>query len=149
MKGILCSPTPQSARYSVALLILRVVSGAAMMLHGLPKIQNPFEWAGPNAPFPGILLALAALSEFGGGIAWMLGLLTPLASLGIASTMAVAVFLVHIAKGDPFVAQPGATTGSYEPALGYLAIAVALFLMGPGRFSLDAILWKKCAHGTA
>ncbi|MBV8309662.1 MAG: hypothetical protein JO344_04595 [Planctomycetaceae bacterium] len=30
---------------------------------------------------------------------------------------------------------------SYEPALGYLAIAVTLLLVGPGKLSLDALLF--------
>jgi len=53
---------------SVGLLLLRLVVGAAFLFHGWPKIQNPFGWMGPEAPMPGILLALAALAEFGGGI---------------------------------------------------------------------------------
>ena len=62
-----------------ALLLLRIVAGVAFMLHGWGKIQHPFSWMGPD--MPGFLQALAALSEFGGGAAWALGLLTPLASI--------------------------------------------------------------------
>ena len=125
---------------AVALLVLRLVAGSAMMLHGWPKIQNPFSWM-QGSPIPGFLQALAALSEFGGGLAWILGLLTPIASAGILCTMAFAVFGVHVAKGDPFVAGPGAKGGSYELALVYLAIALVLMLVGPGRLSLDSLLF--------
>jgi hypothetical protein len=52
---------------SVGLLLLRLVMGAAFVLHGWPKIQNPFGWMGPEATMPGILIALAAVAEFGGG----------------------------------------------------------------------------------
>jgi putative oxidoreductase len=72
----------------------------------------------------------------------MLGLLTPLASFLIACTMAVAAFMVHIPAGDPFVAFKKGQ-GSYEPALGYLAIAIALLLAGPGRLSLDWVLFGR------
>lgn len=118
---------------SAALFALRVVAGLAFIFHGYRKILNPFEWMGPDAFAPGIFQALAALSEFGGGIAWMLGLLTPLASLGIASTMAVAV-TVHVSRGDPFVGHGG----SYELALLYFFIAIAMIVIGPGRYSVDA-----------
>ena len=90
---------------------------------------------GPEAPVPGILQALAALSEFGGGLAWILGLLTPLASLGIAITMAVAFSLHAVVQGDPFVSATGGP--SYELAAIYFCIALLLMAAGPGRVSLD------------
>jgi putative oxidoreductase len=127
---------------AVGLLVLRLVAGSAMMLHGWPKIQNAFAWMGPKAPVPGALQALAALAEFGGGLCWILGLLTPFASLLILGTMGTALATVHLPHGDPFVAQmPGGP--SYEPALGYLSIAVLLLLIGPGKLSLDAQLFAQ------
>jgi len=118
-----------------ALLLVRLVGGSAFMIHGWGKIQNPFEWMGPDASVPGILQALAALSEFGGGLAWILGLLTPLASLGIACTMAVAIFMHAISWGNPFVATGGGP--AYELAVVYLSTAILLIALGPGRLSLD------------
>ncbi len=122
-----------------ALLLLRVVAGVAFMLHGWGKIQNPFGWMGPDAFAPGVFQALAALSEFGGGLALVIGLLTPLASLGIASTMAVAFFFHAVVRNDPFVAKGGGS--SYELAVVYFCIAVLLIAMGPGRLSLDRMLF--------
>jgi putative oxidoreductase len=78
------------------------------------------------------------LSEVGGGAAIVLGLLTPLASLGVLSTMAVAAW-THISKGDPFVGQ-GA---SYESALVYAAVAILLLTAGPGRHAVDAFLFRR------
>ena len=122
----------------VALLLLRVVAGLAFMLHGWGKIQNPFGWMGPDAFAPGVFQALAAVSEFGGGLAWVLGILTPLASLGIASTMGVAFYMHAVMRGDPFVASGGS---SYEVPVVYFCIAVLLIAMGPGRLSLDRTLF--------
>jgi len=125
---------------AVAILVLRLVAGLAFIQHGWPKFQHAFSWMGPEATVPGVLQALAALSEFGGGIALVLGLLTQLAAFGISCTMLTAIFMVHVPKGDPFVGQGGS---SYELAAVYLAIMAVLLLRGPGRCSLDALLGRK------
>jgi putative oxidoreductase len=137
-------PNFVTGRGALGLFVLRVVTGAAFILHGWPKIQNAFHWMDefPNPP-PGFLQALAALSEFGGGIALILGLFTPLFSLGIACTMAVAITTVHLPHGDPFVGKPGGP--SFEPAAVYLAITIMLILVGPGLLSLDALLFGRTA----
>lgn len=116
-----------------AIFGLRLVCGLAFVLHGWGKIQNPMAWMGPEAPVPGVLQLLAAVSEFGGGLAWILGLLTPLASLGVLSTMTVAAAF-HISNGDPFVSQGGP---AWELAGVYWMMAVFLILAGPGGWSLD------------
>ncbi len=126
---------------STALLLLRVVVGLAFMFHGWGKIQNPLGWMGPDAPIPGIFQTLAALSEFGGGFAWILGLFTPLAALGIGCTMAVAFTTHAFMRGDPFVSMTGGP--SYELASVFFCVAFVLFALGPGRFSLDAKLFGK------
>ncbi|MBV9470380.1 MAG: DoxX family protein [Abitibacteriaceae bacterium] len=131
---------------AVGLLILRLVTGGALMQHGWPKIQNPFHWMDVMSkahPTPSIFQALGAFAEFGGGLALILGLLTPIAAFGIVCNMAVALMKVHLPHGDPWVAGPGAKGGSYEPALGYLAVALMLLLTGPGAFSIDAQLFRK------
>ena len=125
---------------SIGVLLLRVVAGSAFVLHGQPKIANAFAWMPPEAPVPGILQALAALSEFGGGLAWIAGLLVPLASLGIAFTMGFALNY-HISQGHPFVASgPGP---AWELAAVYFAVAVLLILAGPGKFSADRYVFAR------
>ncbi len=54
--------------------------------------------------------------------------------------MFYALAFVHLAHGDPFVAAGNGP--SYERALVYLAVSVAVMLVGPGRFALDAMLFK-------
>lgn len=129
---------------SGGLLVLRLVMGVAFMFHGWPKIQNPWGWMGAEAQVPAILQVLAALAEFGGGLGLIAGLLTRLAALGLATNMSVALGLVHLPQGDPFVGKPGGR--SYELAAVYLACAVVFFLLGPGRFSLDALLFRRVAE---
>lgn len=133
----LCAARDHSGFADVALLLIRLVVGLAFMFHGWPKIQDPFGWMPPADALPGFFQALAALAEFGGGLAWILGLLTPMASFGLACTMGVGFWMHAFVWGDPFVA-PGR---SFEPAAAYFCLAVLMMAMGPGRFSLDKKLF--------
>jgi putative oxidoreductase len=153
---------------SIGLLVLRVLAGSAMALHGAPKMLTPTSWMGPDSPVPGALQFLAAFAEFAGGIAWVLGLLTPLAALGIVVTMLVGISIGHLPIGDPFIrlsvggVPPGpgipfaglptwlavaggrsaaaVGSGSSELATLFTAMGVLLLFSGPGRLSLDAVL---------
>ena len=81
-------------RAALGLLILRVVTGVALMIHGWPKMQNPMHWMDKmGSGTPAIFQALAALGEFAGGLGLIVGLLTPIATFGIAATMVGAIFL--------------------------------------------------------
>jgi putative oxidoreductase len=134
------SPSVQSTPASLSLLALRLVAGTAMILHGQGKIQAPFGWMPAESGVPGFFQFLAALSEFGGGIAWIAGLVMPLASFGMACTMIVATLFHAVVLKDPFVSNGG---GSYELALVYLVISLVFIFVGPGKFSLDQFIFKK------
>jgi putative oxidoreductase len=131
-------------RGAVGLLILRVAVGAAFVFHGWYKITGPggmTAWMGPDAPVPGFFQAAAALSEFLGGIGLVLGLLAPLASIFLSCTMIVAIGMHHLPRHDPFVSP---TMGpSWELAAAYLATALAVLLIGPGRLSLDYLIFGR------
>ena len=128
----------------IGLLLLRVGMGTAFILHGWPKIQHPFVWMNEmgGTAVPGFLQAIAAFTEFGGGIALILGLLTPIASLLLVCQMLAALFMVHFPAGHPFVAakpeQP-----SFESALIYLLIAMAILVLGPGYVSVDNLIFGR------
>ena len=122
-------------RAAWGLLIVRLVFGSALTLHGLQKMSDPFGWMGPDATVPGVLQFLAFFSELGGGLAIVFGLLTPLAALGVAITMAVALAMVH--GSHPFVSMEGP---SKEGAATYLAVALLMLIGGPGKLSLDWLL---------
>src|SRR5262249_39385928 len=126
---------------ALGLLIVRIVFGLGIAQHGWGKIQRPFNWMGPDSPVPGILQFLAALSEFGGGIAMILGLLTPIAMFGLVCTMLTAIFMVHVSAGDPFVSRTGGR--SWELAGLYLATALMLLVAGPGKYSVDAKIFGR------
>jgi putative oxidoreductase len=131
-------------RVSAGLLFLRALSGFAFMLHGWRKINNPLAWMGPDSGVPGFLQALAALSEFGGGLGWILGLLTPLCSAGLLCTMFTAAAR-HILRGDAFVGR----APSWELAAVYFAVALLLLLSGPGRYSADWLLFGRRKNGAS
>lgn len=130
-----------AGRFGLGLLVLRLAVGAAYLFHGRSKIQNPFGWMGPKSSVPGVFQMLAAISEFGGGISLILGFLVPLFASGMACTMIVALAMVHIPHGDPFVGQPG--QHSAELAVVYLACSILFLLQGPGLYSLDALLFRR------
>jgi putative oxidoreductase len=122
-----------SSHTCLPLLLLRLIAGLALAQHGWEKMQNPMHWMGPEAPVPAFFQLLAAVSEFGGGLAWILGLLTPLASFGIACTMAVAVAF-HASQGAPWVGHGV----SFELALLYFGVAIFILFNGPGKISIDS-----------
>lgn len=133
----------EGGRLGAGLAVLRVVAGLAMAQHGWGKVQNAMHWMdkAPN-PAPPIFQALAAYSEFLGGLFVAFGFLTPLSAFMVAATMVVAVKF-HVGKGDPWVGHEG----SYEAALGYLSLMIALLLSGPGRYALDALWVPKLLGG--
>ena len=133
----------QSYPVSLALLFLRLTVGIAFVIHGWGKIQSPFSWIPPEAPMhiPAVFQFLAAVSEFGGGIALVIGLITPLASLGIGITMTVALYAQIVVFKAPFVNLQGGN--SYEIALAYFCLAVLFLAAGPGKFSVDGLIFGE------
>lgn len=142
--GSLLFTTVRDPKLSGALAFIRIVAGIAFVIHGWGKIQNPFEWMGPNAGTPGIFQALAAVSEFFGGLGLLFGILTKPSALGIGATMVVAAYRHAFEWGDPFVSKG---KGSYELALVYLSLSVLFIVCGAGIYSLDAVISRRTSRG--
>ena len=132
-----------SDQADLALLVLRVVVGVTVALHGANKIRSAQSIKGTAAWFasmgmrPGIVNAwMAALTEIGAGLLFALGLLTPFAAAGIVALMTVAGIVAHRKNGF-FIFRPG-EGWEYVMVLGVAAWAAAA--IGPGRWSLDHAL---------
>ena len=131
------------------LLLLRVFTGLVFIRHGWPKLSNLNTWAAAMKT-PSWLCFLSAFSMWAGGIALILGILTPLAALAIAVSMLYAVAL-EIKKGFPFIAPDpfqipeGDYAGpmgvgdppSWEKAAMYVVMCGVLITSGGGPFSVD------------
>lgn len=130
-----------------ALFLLRLALGVIFVMHGSQKVLGLFGGEGLQATvqffqtklgIPPALGYTAAFTEFFGGIALVLGLLTRVAALGIGINMGVAMWKVHLANGFflNFSCEAGKGHGiEYNVAL--VAMALALFLAGGGSYSLD------------
>jgi putative oxidoreductase len=116
-----------------ALLILRVVLGIIMIYHGWPKVTNlggVIEgFTGMGIPLPAVAAVFAAVAEVGGGLLMLIGVLTDIAGLAFAIDMLGAIIFVHAKNGF------GVDKGGIEWPLALMAMALAIALAGPGRFS--------------
>ena len=134
--------TTTSRQTSSALLVLRLALGSIFIAHGGQKLfVYGFEgiaggFAQMGIPAANVMGPFVGFVEFLGGVAIVLGLLTRLASLGLAITMLVAIFAVHLSAG--FFAPDG-----FEFPLSLLAIALSLLITGAGAFSIDALLTRR------
>jgi len=122
---------------SLAILILRVVAGSFMLVHGLQKLEmlkaNPVQFADPIGIGEPASLTLAVFAELICSAFLILGLLTRLALIPLIITMLVAVFIVHGADG--FEKQ--------ELGALYLGVYIVLIITGAGKFSVDRLIAKR------
>lgn len=127
------SQTRQPLFSDIGLLFLRLLVGLMMVFgHGWGKVSqlfagNPIQFADPIGIGEMPSFVLAASAEFVFALCVVVGLFTRLAVVPLIITMAVAAFIVH--ADDPFMKM--------EFALLYFTSFVALFFLGPGRFSVD------------
>ncbi|TVQ44051.1 MAG: DoxX family protein [Saprospirales bacterium] len=128
---------PSELGYNLTLLITRLAFGGMMLTHGWPKFVNYSERA---SGFPDPLgvgnelsMALAIFSELFCAILLMVGLGSRLVLIPLLFTMFVAAFILH--GPDPFSQKELALTFFF----GYFII----FVTGPGKYSLDHLIFGK------
>lgn len=135
----LCGVDENHSHLDLALFLLRIVLGAAFIFHGWSKVSG---MEGTVSMFASMgvgtfLTYIAAYTEFLGGVAILLGVITRLAGGMLAIFMIAAIYLVHLDKGYSMM------NGGYEYQLLLLVSVVLVALVGPGKYSLHESFCKK------
>lgn len=130
---------------SIGALFIRGILGAVMFGHGAQKVlgwwggggmQQTLEGMGQK--FPEFLVYAASFSEFLGGALILVGLFTRPAALFVGITMLVAS-MQHVSGGF-FAANKG-----MEFPLTLALVAIGVLFIGPGKYSIDALLASRKA----
>lgn len=129
---------------------LRLALGLMILPHGLQKTFGLFGGHGftgtmsfftETMHIPYLFALLAIIAEFAGGIGLILGLFTRVSALGVGVTMAVAAF--HNSGNGWFMNWFGQQKGEgLEFFVLAVGIAIALFIQGAGKLSIDRFLSK-------
>jgi len=132
--------------------ILRLLLGLVFLPHGLQKLLGWFggagfdaslKWLSSSHSLPIIIAVLPIIAESIGALALISGFFTRIAAFGIAVDMIVAVCLVHLKNGF-FMNWGGKQPGEgFEYHILAVAIALALMIMGGGRWSVDKAIAEK------
>lgn len=133
-------------RLNWGVLPLRFAVGAIFVAHGAQKLFGAFDGYGITKTAEGFGLIglnpslfwawVVAIAEFFGGLGLLFGLLTRLSAAALVTNMAVAICLVHLKNG--FFAG----NGGYEYPMLLMAASISLVILGPGDYSLDALVGK-------
>jgi putative oxidoreductase len=121
------------------IFVVRVVLGVIFIMHGAQKVFGvlgghplaetaSFMNAKMAIPLP--LAYLSILTEFLGGIALIVGLLSRIAGIGLFINMIVAIAVVHFKNG--FFMPTG-----YEFGVALLGMSSAIVLAGPGTLYIS------------
>ena len=123
----------------VALLLLRVGLGTVFLVHGTQKRKL---WkVQPSAQMPASFLRtlrFLSIAEPAGGLGVLVGFLTQLAALGLALVMLGALRFLIVQVHRKFT---GDNAAGWEFEFLLLMMAVALAILGGGRFALDRVVF--------
>lgn len=143
------SPTTGLAAYDVASLVDRLALGGFFTISGFHKAFNATRRASLAQTFktdgvasPVMMLAIPA-GELLGGLAILLGFLTPIACMGLILICSGACFLDglrRIKEWAPLNKADALDDLLYLPETLYVLMLVTLILLGPGKWSADSYL---------
>jgi len=133
---------------SWAPIFARLALGVIFFAHGAQKLLGLFGgpgWSGAIQGFeehlgiPPVLTAISILTEFFGGIAIILGVLTRLAAIGLTINMLVAVYTVHLHNGFflNWYCNPPEGGHGFEYNLALIGLSISLLIWGGGNLSID------------
>jgi putative oxidoreductase len=126
---------PSGTQEDAARLLLRLGLGVLLLMHGIGKLQGGIGFIGESvakAGLPAELAYLVYVGEVAAPLLLIVGAWTRVAALVVAINMLVAVALVH--TGDLLTLSPGGAWALELQAF-YLVTALAIALLGAGRFS--------------
>lgn len=88
-------------RLTVSLVLIRVILGLSMCLHGLSKASDLAGTVGffSSLGVPSFIAYLVVAIEVIGGIFMMIGLLVPLVALGFVGVLGTAMILLGLNRG--------------------------------------------------
>jgi putative oxidoreductase len=122
--------------------MIRITAGGILLVHGWGKINSGISplagylgRVGLTPPTP--LAYVVFINETVGAVCIILGLATRFFAASIAIELAVALWLVHAAKGF------GVSAGGYEYVLMWGILMFAIALRGGGPYSLDRVIGKE------
>ena len=127
----------QTTQTDLAKLILRLTLGVLVLLHGVAKLRGGVDpIAGMLAAhgLPGFLAYGALVGEVLGPLMLIAGFYARIGAALIAINMLFAVALAHMGQLGMLNEQGG---WALELQAMFLFTAIALALMGPGRFSVN------------
>ncbi len=120
----------------LASLILRLAVGSLFMVHGYPKLGSQRQagtgWM-KSMGWPSGIIVFAGVAELFGGLALILGILTPIVALLSALWMLSTTWFASSKLKKKYV-------GGYELDITLMLAALALAAIGGGAFSLDRLI---------
>jgi putative oxidoreductase len=121
-------------------LLLRLVMGMSLMMHGYPKLKDPkatLKWT-DSLGVPAAATIAAILLEFFGGLALIIGFLVPIVSFFIVLEMIGNIALKKTKMKAPYLV--GQNAAAYEIDVTYILLAITLIVLGAGVFSISPFL---------
>lgn len=118
-------------------LVLRIALGVMVLLHGIAKLKGgigSIEGMVRAQGLPGELGYAVLIGEVLAPLMLIAGFHARIGAALVAINMLVAVYLVHMGELGQFNAQGG---WALELQGMFLATAVAIALLGPGRYSIN------------
>jgi putative oxidoreductase len=113
--------------------------GPAMQKAG--NVDGIAQWfSSMNYPLPTLNAYLATGTEVLGFVLLFLGLATRIITLPLMVVMIVAIGTIHLGNGFE------AGNNGFEIPLYYLAMLLSIFIIGPGKFSLDRVIENKLVN---